>query len=183
MVNDNISLWTYEVGTDLSKRKLTRCEKLYLGEQISTCVQSIRSLSESYQLNKRTLSDYKRLYNLKVTIYEQKGRPRCFDEETQSKIVGKLMKEPHMPEAKLRELIRKCHKELWASSNINLPKTRHYRKISIRSVVRYSRRVRKNVVSSISCSTNEEVTIQQRSSTMEVKVDNTKTKSPSCCIN
>lgn len=146
---ENQTLWPYKKeGENSSKCKLNRLEKLYLGEQMALGILSIRSLSVLYQLNKRTLSDYKCMFISQGRIYDGKGRPRCFDDTTQSMIIEKLKAEPDMPESTLRFLIRKYHKQLWTSNTD--PHLMRYSKISIRSVVRYSKLIRNVALASSS---------------------------------
>ena len=122
---------------DLKGKRLKINEKWYLGQQITSGEQTVKSITNRYNLNKRTLSDYKRKFEYHLRTCVEGGRPRSLDEHAEAFIIGEPRQNPFMCEAQLRQIIRQKHKDCWNKWNAGHP-NRVYKKISIRTVGRYS---------------------------------------------
>jgi hypothetical protein len=123
---------------DLRGQKLEVREKLYLGQQIWTGSQSIVAVHNKYKLNPRTLSDYKLKYGRKRRTCTKGGRPLCIDPEAQNVIVQCIKHNPTISETNVRQLTRAKHKECWNKWNTPGGTNKSYKRISHKSVVRYS---------------------------------------------
>jgi transposase len=135
------------IGTvDLKGKILKVIEKKYLGEQIATGQQKVKELTTKYNINKRTVSDYKNKYIYHLRTCEEGGRPRCLDPEAQEFIIQTIRSDPSISESKLRQIIREKHKECWVQWN-TYHVDRVYRKVSVRTVVRYSQLLRQRATS------------------------------------
>lgn len=135
--------WTTEEDCnviDLKGKSLTAREKLYIGQQMVLGKQTSTQLRIKYNLHINSIKYYKKQYTCGKVPHSRKGRPRALDEAAFNAIEEVLRTNQHLSEQELRQMIREKHRESWNSNN-----TVEYKKLSKRTVVRYSALLREKV--------------------------------------
>jgi hypothetical protein len=66
-----------------------------------------------YNLNQRTLSDYKNNFIYSLRLCSKSGRPRALDDEAIDSLAQKLLESPLINEYDLRRLIRAKRRDCW----------------------------------------------------------------------
>lgn len=133
--------YEYDEGITLNPRELKVREKEYLAQKLISGEVKAKLFVNKYKLHKRTLSGYKNRVKKCQRIRERNGRPPIIDEDDQLLLLQELSLRPSMSEEELRRLIRQKHKDCWQKWNQNKPDM-IYKRISIRTVGRYSRSLR-----------------------------------------
>jgi transposase len=106
-------------------------ERQYLGQRLlfrgSTKAKVIRL---QYNIPHRTIYQYRHKIQSDSKFYAKRGRPSCLDNEKCKRIIDALRNNPHMPERSLTSMIRDVHQK----------------PISHRTVKRYSKMLREELV-------------------------------------
>lgn len=161
---DPVFRYESDDAISLDPRELKVTEKEYLAKKLISGEAKAKLFVNKYKLHKRTLSHYKNRFKKCLRIRERNGRPPIIDEDVQLLLIQELTLRPEMPEEELRRLIRQKHKDCWQKWNGNKP-NKIYKRISIRTVGRYSRSLRSRAQLQENIAPTEEILAEELHST------------------
>lgn len=133
--------WQPECDEIAARQHLTLREKLYFGQELASGRVKAKTLKTKYKINRKTLMGYKNKIKNKSRVQEKNGRPPALDESFQLLIIEILQTTPLLTEVEFRGIIRQKHHECWLQWH-QCNENAVYKRISIRSVRRYSKSLR-----------------------------------------
>lgn len=154
--NEDICPWGQDNQITLDPHLLKREEKKYLGSQLAKGREKVSTYRSRYKMKAQTLYGYKRKVKKQLKMPGSIGRPSSLSIEAQQELVEMLRSQPEISEDEFRSKIRLLHREAWEASQ-EVVNSGSYKRISKRTVVRYSAKLRSQAfaVNETSFSVNE----------------------------